>query len=325
VQSLGRKKTDPRYGKGEHTLDLADDALIDEDELSRRILAAFAAPDYRPPTLPSTAMELLELSRNPEVGLDDVLGLLERDSMLAGRLLRLAQSPVYAGATPIQSLPDALMRLGLRTLRDMVLEVSMNLRVFKAEQYAEVMERVSRHSAAVANLSRLVARRGGVEAEYAFLCGLLHDVGVAGVLIALGDATRGRKPPEVSVIWPAVDRCHEQAAAAMAKLWKLPQEIPQVLGVHHDVRVGGKPHPLAAAICLADELANELGLSIVPPEDAQGLSPSLRMLASHTQADRSQPKTIERAREALRLDAAALAALRAEAERLAAQNLLCGG
>lgn len=325
MQSLGRKKTDPRYGKGEHTLDLADDALIDEEELSRRILAAFQSPDYRPPTLPSAAMELMELARNPEVGIDDVLGLLERDTMLAGRVLRVAQSPVYAGAAQIQSLQDALMRLGLNTLRDLVLEVSMNLRVFKAEQYTEVMERVSRHSTAVANLSRLVARRGGVDAEYAFLCGLLHDVGVAGVLLALGDAKRRRKPPEVSVIWPAVDRCHEEAGASMASLWKLPQEIPQVLGVHHDVRVGSKPHPLAAAVCLADELANEIGLSIVPPEDTRGLSPSLCMLASHTQADRSPPKTVERARETLGLDAAAWSELRAEAERLASENLLFGG
>ena len=304
-KSVGKKKTEEGYGRGEHSIDLDDDVLIDEAAIKERILAAFNAPDYRPPTLPSTALELVRLSSDNEVAFDDVVSLLERDSMLAGRVLRIAQSPVYAGAAQVQSLRDALVRLGLTTLRDLVLEVAMNLRVFRAPAYAGPMERIRRHCNATGHLSRLVSRYTPIEAEYAFLCGLLHDVGTACILIALGDVPRGKAAPDLSVLWPAIDGTHEEAAGLITKLWNLPPEIPLVVAAHHCVLIEGYAHPMAATVCLAERLADDLGLGLVPRRNGEGENEKPADLADleiHDQTDRSSDITVERAREALQIN-----------------------
>lgn len=316
---LGRSKSDPLYGKGQHTIVFGEDENIDEAEMRERILAVFRDPAYRPPTLPSVSLEILELSRRPDVSFPDVVALLEQDSMLAARVLRMAQSPVYAGAARIESLKDALVRLGLRTLRDLVLEVATNLRVFRCQAYTDSMERLSRHSTVTAHLARTVSRYTAMAEEYAFLCGLLHDVGIAGILIALGDAPRAkRKPPELTMLWPVIDATHEEAAASMAKLWNLPAEIPYILGAHHRVCIEGYDHPLAATICVADFLAQELGFGLGPSEkEADTRSEAeLAAQAAAGRADRSTPQTLERARQALRLDESKMKLLHADAERL---------
>jgi len=317
VRKAGKKRHEEGYGRGEHSIAPDEDLWIDEEALKERILAVFQSPDYRPPTLPGTALELLQLSRSPDVAFDDVVALLEKDSVLAGRVLRIAQSPVYAGASKLVSLKDALVRLGLITLRDLVLEVAMNLRVFKAESYAGSMERLRRHSLATAHLSRLVSRYTPMEGEYAFLCGLLHDVGTAGILIALGDQPRGKAPPDLEVLWPAIDAVHEEAAAIMARLWQLPAEIPLVLGAHHSVRIDGFDHPLAATVCLADHLADELGQGLAPPAGrAPAGKDDLAGMSTHSHLDRSSPVALERAQQALGLGPETRELIQREAQAL---------
>jgi HD-like signal output (HDOD) protein len=315
----GKRRTDPGYGQGQASLGLDDDVLVDEAELTQRLLDVFNAPDYRPPTLPSVAMELLELSRNPNVDFGDIQTLLERDTMLTGRVMKLVRSPIYAGGAQVRSLRDAIVRLGLNTLRDIVLETCMHMRVFRADAFTDTMERLRKHSAFTGHLSRVICRYTAIEGEWAFLCGLLHDVGVAGTLIALAEGARKQPRLDLIAVWPAIDRAHAQAGALMAGLWQLPIDIQLAVGHHHQVRIEGFAHPLAATVCLADELAHGLGLGLVAAEGEaiQGASSlEAACLQSHTSVDRSTPKTLEVARAALGLTDPQLELIRAEAGRL---------
>ncbi len=299
MKRRGKSRHEEGYGRGEATIAFDDDVLIDEAALKERLLDVFRAPGYQPPELPSTAQQVLALSQSPDVEIDALTGLLERDQMLAARVLRVAGSPAYAGAMKIESLSGAVMRLGLGTVRDVVLQVALNMRVFRCESYASPMERLRLHSQATAHLCRIVCKYSSVEAEFAFLCGLLHDVGIAGILVALGDVPRKEKPPDLAVLWPAIHQAHCEAGAMMAKLWEFPVELPYVLEAHHRVEIEGYPHPMAAAVCLADHLAGELGSGLVPhPDDKDGDE----TLSTHPGTDRSGPVALDRAREALGLN-----------------------
>jgi len=238
--------------------------------------------------------------------------------MLAGRVLKLVQSPVYSGAMQTESLHAALVRLGLRTVRDIVMEIAMNLTVFKSNDYAETMELLGRHSTATAHIARVVSKYTATEGEYAFLVGLLHDVGIAATLLALSHNAASQRPPDrapdLIAIWPAVDRVHEQAAELMAEHWSLPPDLRMAVGAHHQVLIQGHPHPLSATVAIANELAHELGYGVVPKEDASAEDDLERdCMSSHTGVDHSTPKTLEHAREALQLNDAQVDLIRAEA------------
>lgn len=291
----GKSRHEEGYGVGEASIAWDDELLLDQSALKERMLDVFRAPGYQPPELPTTAQRVLAVSQSPDVEIEQIVTLLEADPMLAARVLRVASSTAYAGAARIDSLSGAVMRLGLRTIRDLVLEVAMNLRVFRSEAYTGPMERLRLHSQATAHLSRLICQYTSLEADYAFLCGLLHDVGIAGILLALGDVPRGKKVPELAVLWPAVDEAHAEAGALMARLWDLPGDLPYPLGAHHVVEIEGYPHPLAAAVCLADELASTLGAGLVPEEGEKDDA----FLSTHPHTDRSGPAVIERAQAAL--------------------------
>ena len=312
------KETNPNYGQGRASLALDDDVLLDEEELTQRLLATFRGDSYRPPLLPSVATELLSLSQKPDVEIRDITALLEQDTMLTGRVMKLMRSPVYAGTAAVKSLHQAVLRLGLKTLCDLVLEVAMNLRVFRSKAYADTMERLRRHSTATAHLSNIICRYTAIEGDYAFLCGLLHDAGIAGTLIALSEGRGSKPPPDLIAIWPAVHRMHAEATAQMAKLWGLPPEVQLVLMAHHRVLIDGYPHPLAATVCLADEIAHELGLGILPTEKTEETSLELEQacLQSHTQIDRSSERTLACARESLRLTDPQLELIQRDAENL---------
>lgn len=304
----GKKKGEEGYGRGRAAIAFDDDVLLDEEAMVAALTACFEAPDYQPPTLPAVAMELLELSRQPEVDFADVVSLLEQDSLIAGRILKVVRSPIYAGAVEITSLHEAISRLGLRTLRDLVLQISMNMKVFKSKDYAETMDLLRRHSAVTAQAAKALCRHVDFEGEYAFMAGLLHDVGIAGILAALQERrSKGSTPPDLISIWPAVDRVHVRAGELMAEHWGLSDDVRCVLANHHQVLVGGEPHKLSAVICLADEMARELGFNLLPKVDEDApASDDLRRdcIRSHTGIDTSSERTLEHAHEALGLNMA---------------------
>jgi len=316
---LGRRPEDPDYGLGEHTIDCDKLGLIDEQELTARLIRTFDAPGYRPPRLPTVAMELHALSKKPDVEFYHLERLLEQDAILAGEVLSLARSAYYSGTRQVESLRDALVRLGMQKLREIVLQAAMSLRVFRSTSYRGCMERLRYHCRATAHLCRLTSRYTPVGEEQAFLCGLLHDVGIAGILLVLGDVGQGKKAPDLAVLWPSIEAAHARAGARMVKLWKLPPEVVLAVEGHHQVRIYGADHPIAATVCLAEALATELDMGFVPTgakaREESDLDDS--GLLAHGRIDRTDDATLARARQALAMSDSTLEILRVDARKWA--------
>jgi putative nucleotidyltransferase with HDIG domain len=255
---LSTRSTNASYGRG--VVEVLEEPTIEVSEVRRRLVTTFGDPKYRPPVLPKVAMECLALSRQPDVTFDRVAKLLQQDTMLTGQVLKVAQSPVYAGHAKVTTLQQAFMRIGLETLSQLVLQVTTSAKVFRAKGYQPAMECLQRHSAAVAHLSRTISRYTSIDSEYAFLCGLLHDVGLAGALIVLAEGTKS--PPPLEDVWPAVFELHEEAGRRMVADWKLPEDVLYVTSAHHAVKIGGYPHPVAATVRVADAMAERMGFGI---------------------------------------------------------------
>ncbi len=320
ASQLGRRPEDPDYGLGEHTFDSDALGLIDDGELTERLLRTFQSPDYRPPRLPAVATQLLSMSQDPDVEFEDIERLLEQDSALAGEMLSVARSAFYSGQRQVVSLREALVRLGLAKLRGVVMQAAMTARVFRSSSYKACMEHLQEHSRATAHLSRIVSSYTPIAEEHAFLCGLLHDVGIAGILLVLGDTQRGKQPPELNVLWPAIDAAHAEAGARMIEHWGLPAEIAMAVGAHHTVRIEGFDHPLAATVCLAEALTAELGMAFTPPTEEKGNEEAdlvAACLADGVGVDRSDPVVVERSQEALALTETTMDLIRTAAQEWA--------
>lgn len=273
------------------------------ESLREDLLAAFDDPGYTPPMLPSVALEVMSMTTRDDVDVRDIVALLERDEMLALAVLRLAGSSLYAGRTPIRSLREAVVRLGIHVVRDAVFEVSLRSGVFRADEYGDTIETIARHSTATAYITRIVCRRAAIDSELAFICGLLHDVGFAGLLMAVKHVEGDRAPP-LPTLWPHVDALHERASHLLVERWKLPTEVVEVVGHHHHLHTGSFAR-VAAAVRIADHLTESFGAAVRGP-----------WVSGHPlPADLVGVFDLETAAADLGIDDGELARIRADAER----------
>ena len=218
----------------------------------------FRRDSYAPPMLPRVAMEILRLAQAPvTVELSrDVEPLLAEDPLLTAQVLRAANAPGRGSKRPIRSIRQAVTRLGLRGLRDVVITVSLRSRVFRTPSYQSELDALFGHSMAMGTISQQVAQSTGGDARFAFLCGLLADLGIAASLLVFGELPEG--PPPLSSLWPAMLEVHEEAAAAVGQAWSLPEEVVAVIGAHH--RSPSGPHAqLQSTLAVAEEIAVLLG------------------------------------------------------------------
>jgi HD-like signal output (HDOD) protein len=278
--------------------------------LRERLISVFEDPSYRPPPLPSVAMELLAMANKADARASDVVRLLEQDEMLAGTVMRLVSSPIYSGRSSISTLKEAVVRLGFKIVRDMVFEVALRSGVFDVAEYAETVAQVQRHSTVTAYIARIVCNKVRIDGDHAFICGLLHDAGFAGLLFATTHFEGAESPP-LDQLWADVDALHERASGILARLWGLPTAMAEVVGHHHHLHTG-EFSKVAAAICVADRLSRAFGADVVGPIDAHGVAIA---------ADAVSDVDFEIARAELGISEQKLEEIQLEAEQLVPQIL----
>jgi HD-like signal output (HDOD) protein len=259
--------------------------------------ARFSSPSYKPPLVPAIAVEVNQLAQRSSVDMTRLVAVLEKDPLLAARVLKLSQSVSSAPTGGITSVQAAVVRIGLRNVADVAWEVALDTRVFRSQAYGGIMEVVRKHSIVCAHLARLTASFTSIPTDYAFLCGLLHDVGMAAALVVLGNDN----PLSESTCAEVMRECHEEASRIVAALWKLPPDIQLVLGNHHTVVVDKFVHPLAAIVAVAEQLARFFNYGVV---------------VSGGNADPTDGAVLAKSRAALQLDEGRMEALRVQAEKL---------
>ncbi|MEC7351753.1 MAG: HDOD domain-containing protein, partial [Planctomycetota bacterium] len=73
------------------------------------------------PSLPSVALEVLELASREDVDLRDFERAIERDQAISIRILRTVNSSYYGLGKPCGSIRQAISYLGVKTLKALVL------------------------------------------------------------------------------------------------------------------------------------------------------------------------------------------------------------
>lgn len=141
------------------------------------------------PGMPDIAVRVRRLVADPEAGPNDVIRVLQADPAVAAQLLKTANSALYAASAKADSLRSAVMRLGLRTVREVVTAVTMR-QVFRAANplLHRRMVELWMHSTLVAAIASVMARGlRGFDPDQALLAGLIHDIGAVPLVAHAGD------------------------------------------------------------------------------------------------------------------------------------------
>jgi len=239
-------------------------ALIDQ------MLDTFAADDYQPPLLPGAALQLLSLARDPDVAMSKVIALLESEPLIVARVIRTAQSPVYSAGARIRTIEDAVLRLGTRAIALVFAEAAMQASVFSSKAFQGPMQSLRRHSTATAHVARKLSERIGQPGDRVYLCGLLHDIGIAACLLVAPElrASDG-KPFDFATLATPIYAVHEQAGEILSSLWNMPEGLRWVFAHHHQFALRTHVSPMAALICLSSWIASEAGAGSIAQDGGE--------------------------------------------------------
>jgi putative nucleotidyltransferase with HDIG domain len=267
------------------------------DALRRKALQAVGAlPPFSP-----ILNKLLASLAGEDVSFIRLGELIEKDTVVAGNVLRMVNSALYARRSTVNSVRHALSVLGVDKVRNTVLAMSISRMLNHVKTPGGFsMERFNKHSAAVAVLSDQLAQRVPVDyPEGAFVAGLLHDVGRMLIAMALPrhferilEAYQRSDRSWVECEREALGFTHAELSAEVLQVWKIPEEIQVAVREHHLTPECYGEMTLSRILDAANQYVNAVGESILPKTksdaagsawiEALGLSP--RVLAEVLQA-----------------------------------------
>jgi putative nucleotidyltransferase with HDIG domain len=206
------------------------------------------------PPLPRTHERLTTLLASDDAGLSDVANVIISDIAVSTSVLRLANSAFFGLGRPVGSVAQAVMLLGVETIKCLVLATALFEKPSPRQRSRLLATEVHQHSLLVATLASALA--DPASRSDAFVAGMLHDVGRLIVEAQLPVEEPFTDDPD-----------HAKVGAYLLALWGLPAAVIDAVAFHHD------PSPdvpaLAAAIRAAEQIITDVvGDRPATPEEA---------------------------------------------------------
>jgi putative nucleotidyltransferase with HDIG domain len=209
------------------------------------------------PILPNAVSALLRT--DPETICPAALArIAERDPVLSGRLLGLANSAAFGPRQEIRSVRDAILRIGIPVAHKALIAAALGPLFASGSLRA-----LWRRSCEVAAIAHELAPECGCHAHEAWLAGLMHDIGR--LVFASGSAAARRREEAwlqedfplsyIETIAWGID--HAQAGADLLASWNVPARFVEAVRHHAAPELTGSA--LSALLYLAENAISARG------------------------------------------------------------------
>ena len=218
-------------------------------------------------TLPAAAAEALSIVQNPDCRINDLSQIVAKDPKLAADLLSLSNSATFCGGKPVADLNQAVVRLGLRQCRNLIVascsEGMMKRLPLDQEWTRTILLNHSRTTASACVYLNRSLNLGFQGEEY--VSGLLHDIGR--MLLASIETDRSDEFDPLDFVEdlnPAVreysifETDHCNLGAWFVQQQGLPRAFIDSILLHHSPEVEGPNQRLVSLTAAGDHIANHL-------------------------------------------------------------------
>ncbi|BCG62892.1 MAG: hypothetical protein methR_P0557 [Methyloprofundus sp.] len=136
------------------------------------------------PTIPDVAFNIKRAINDSSANNNKIARVVQMDPSITARLIKISNSPLYRGRRKIESCPEALTRLGLKSAQQIITTFALK-GIFNAKSalIRKKMHELWTHSSYVAAISAVLAHKTpGFDPDKAMLAGLIHDIGIVPIL-----------------------------------------------------------------------------------------------------------------------------------------------
>ncbi|NNM62673.1 MAG: GGDEF domain-containing protein [Steroidobacteraceae bacterium] len=240
-------------------------------EIATRVLSSINLPSP-----PGVAARIIEIAQDESVDMADVARAIGMDSALTSKILRIANSPLYAQRRKSENLRQALVVLGLNATLTLALSFSLVKSLRSGKPNGLNFDHYWRRSLLAATASRALADALRLaQAEEYFLVGLLQDIGMLGLDAALptlyagSDALQHDHGAIAVFERRLLQTDHTEVGAMMMNGWRLPERFCRAIGGSHEIHlrtVATSPETLDRCVALSGAVAD---LFLLDPQRRQ--------------------------------------------------------
>lgn len=210
------------------------------------------------PALPATYGRLSELTANPDVSLDEVASVVERDPAITANVLKIINSAYFGLPRRVASVRETVKYLGIQPLKNIVLTVE----VFEGMASGKTAKSLQMDALARACAMRELLGRTPM-AEAAFAAGILADIGQLLIatrlpvdMQALIRDQGGRSQEEVER--ERLGCAHSEIGGALLSLWNMPAALVEAVTLHHTAPEAAATANVATALALVCAMEEEI-------------------------------------------------------------------
>jgi HD-like signal output (HDOD) protein len=201
-------------------------------------LAAVRIPAY-----PAVVAEVMREAQKDDPQVKVLSRIIASDVGMSAMAVKLANSPLLGGASPVKSVQQAVARLGTSNILNVVIAVA--LRNSTEGLPEDLMARFWARTSTLALATGVLARKHvGISPELAYTYALFHDAAIPVMMLNFPRYTDHcghllDDPEALSVLEREHFKCdHAVVGWLLARNWGLPDSIAAAIRYHHDPDLG---------------------------------------------------------------------------------------
>ncbi|MBW2250540.1 MAG: HDOD domain-containing protein [Deltaproteobacteria bacterium] len=225
------------------------------------------------PPLPSVASQIIRLLSDPNSSPEELETLIGQDQALVAKLIKVSNSVLFAGYQKIASLQRALTRLGVRTVKNLVLVASAHNFFPQNNSRIGIWSQILWHHSVECGMAarRIAMRVGYNDPEEAFVGGVVHDIGKLVIMLKLSDKFQQIQKlkeknnlADIEIEKQVIGYDHQAIGEILLKKWNMPATIQTCVRYHHNGHTEGQSHTIALIVGYGNYLSHRHGFHAKP-------------------------------------------------------------
>ncbi len=241
------------------------------ETLFKDISSALRNGELRLPALPRIGVQFRKLVR-ANADLDEMAELLKKDVVMVSKLIRVANSALYRGYGKVQTVEQAIGRIGLSEAEQLVTAIT-NQQLFLNDQskYRALLQTLWEHSVACAYgaeiLCHSLARKPAVDL---YTAGLFHDVGalaLINIIAAMEKNGHYDQGIDNDALQETIEAYHAMFGAKLLENWEFENDYVHVALYHNNLDTADSQTDELLIVHFANQVAKSLGYTALggPP------------------------------------------------------------
>lgn len=212
--------------------------------------------------MPAIALDVMAMLNDASSSVKEIVEKVRLDQAMVSYVLKTCNSPLYGVRSEVTSIARAISLLGYTNLKSVLMSYFMR-NLYHLSGKNEIKDFLWKHSVAVAVFSKNLGALMKIDADEAYVAGLLHDIGK--IVLYLDNASSYEKIIQevekgdtdfLTAEKQLLEFTHVDIGYFLLEKWKFTQLLKDVVLYHHDLQLFMGSDKMIGVVTFANQMAH---------------------------------------------------------------------